>query len=204
MGGGWLLRGVGLVALVAFFAGAFTPLPVRLAALLRLPPEAGPAEAIVVLGADVLPDGSLTTHSLRRTIHALRLHRQGRAPLLVLLGVPARAGRPAESAARAELARELGIEPAAILTGSAWTTSEEAERAQALLAPRGIRRILLVTDGQHLARARRVFERAGFQVLVASADSGVGATDPESRLGLVRELLAEGLARWLYRVAGRT
>src|SRR4030095_3796986 len=44
------------------------------------------------------------------------------------------------------------------------TTREEAIRVQALLQPKGVRTILLVTNAGHLARARPLFERVGFAV----------------------------------------
>ncbi len=83
------------------------------------------------------------------------------------------------------------------------TTREEAQRMAALLGPRGVRTILLVTDPQHLIRARRLFERAGFRVLAAVADD-VGTTpqDAEGRLKLTRVIVIEVLARLYYRAAG--
>ncbi len=89
-----------------------------------------------------------------------------------------------------------------MLTATAWTTAEEAAHVQALLAPRGTRRIQLVTDSQHLVRARRLFERAGFEVLPALADSLAAAARPEGRLDLTRRVLAELAARLLHRIVG--
>jgi uncharacterized SAM-binding protein YcdF (DUF218 family) len=195
-------RGLGLAGLAFLAAAAFTPLPVVLARSIGVPARLAPAEAIVVLGADVLVDGSLVSASLRSAIHALRLYRRQLAPLLVFSGPPARADRPAEPAVRAALAAELGIPPAAVLTATAWTTVEEAAHVQALLAPRGIRRILLVTDSQHLVRAGRLFERAGFEVVPAPADSLAAAESPEGRLDLTRRVLAELAARLVYGIAG--
>ena len=194
--------GLGLVGLVGVAAVAFTPLPVVLARSIGVTARLAPAEAIVVLGADVAPDGSLVSASLRSTVHGLRLYRRQLAPLLVFSGPPARSDRPAESAVRAALAAELGIPPAAVLTVTAWTTAEEAAHVQALLAPRGIHRILLVTDSQHLVRAGRLFERAGFEVAPAPADSPDAAESPEGRLELMRRVLAELAARLVYRLAG--
>jgi uncharacterized SAM-binding protein YcdF (DUF218 family) len=195
-------RGLGLLGLACLAAVAFTPLPVVLARSIGVPARLAPADAIVVLGADVAVDGSLVSPSLRSAIHGLRLYRRQLAPLLVFSGPPARSDRPAEPAVRAALAAELGIPPAAVLTVTAWTTAEEAAHVQALLAPRGIRRILLVTDSQHLVRAGRLFERAGFEVLPAPADSLAAAESPEGRLDLTRRVLAELAARLLYRIAG--
>jgi uncharacterized SAM-binding protein YcdF (DUF218 family) len=47
------------------------------------------------------------------------------------------------------------------------TTWENAERSRALLAPRGIERVLLVTHAFHMPRAVLAFEHAGFTVTPA-------------------------------------
>jgi uncharacterized SAM-binding protein YcdF (DUF218 family) len=105
---------------------------------------------------------------------------------------------------RAALARELGIPPAAILTeGDARTTREETLRVKALLSPRGVRRILLVTDPLHMWRARRVFQGAGFEAHAAPvADFSDAEASPEGRLHLMSRVLEELFARLYYRVAG--
>lgn len=50
------------------------------------------------------------------------------------------------------------------------TTWENAMLTRALLAPQGIDRIVLVTQSLHMARARMIFEHAGFHVLPAPLD----------------------------------
>ncbi len=198
-----LFRLLGLAGVGFFLASAFTPLPNLLGRWLVTPPELGPAEAIVVLGSSVWPDGTLSSSSLRRTLHGITLHRRGLAPLLVLVG-PAQGEGPVEAERRAELARELGVSPEAILTEArARTTREEAVGVRALLRPRGVSRILLVTDSSHMRRARRLFEHAGFEVRAAPADDWSNDADlPEDRLGLTRRILAELLAQLYYRLAG--
>ena len=85
----------------------------------------------------------------------------------------------------------------------ARTTREEAARIARRLEPRAVRRILLVTDSEHLTRAMALFERAGLEVLPAPADSVSPATEgPEGRLELLRRLSQELMARLYYRLAG--
>lgn len=198
-----LCRALGLFAVGLFLISAFTPLPNVLARWLSAPPRLERAEAIVVLGGGVQPDGALSISSLRRALHGMALHWKGLAPLLVLSGAP-REGGSGEAVLRADLARQCGISPQAILTGSnAQTTREEAVHVGAVLRPRGIRRILLVTNALHMARARGLFERVGFEVLAAPSDDFSGAVDkPEERLGLTRRIFQESVARVYYRVAG--
>ena len=63
--------------------------------------------------------------------------------------------------------------------------------------------ILLVTDGDHMARALPLFERAGFEVLPAPVfDTVYDAAGPEDRLSTSRSMLMELGARLYYRAAG--
>lgn len=73
----------------------------------------------------------------------------------------------------------------------------------ALLLPRGVRRVLLVVDTQGAYRAARLFERNGFDPLLAPAED-VSSVDgsPEGRLDLARRLAIEIVALAYYRVAG--
>jgi uncharacterized SAM-binding protein YcdF (DUF218 family) len=196
------LKLLGGIALLFFFSSVFTPLPNLLASWFAIPPRLGPAEAIVVLGAGgVSSDGALSNTSLRRALHGIILHRNGLAPLLVFSGSPRRKPK-SEVEARAELAHELGVPSDAILTIFSHTTREEATQAAALLHPRNIRKILLVTDSLHMSRAQRLFEQAGFEVLAASADDFSNAAEsPEGRLELMRRTFEEILARLYYRLA---
>jgi uncharacterized SAM-binding protein YcdF (DUF218 family) len=194
------LRLLGALALLAFVAVAFTPLADTLAQRLAEPAALGPADAVIVLGAGLGPDGWLSDSSLRRFVHGVRLYRRGLAPFLVFTGGPEGRGRP-EAEVRATLARELGV-PAedVIVVPAARTTREEALRVKDELAARGVRRILLVTGGSHMERARALFARAGFAVHAAPLTEA--ARSPEDRLDLMRAVLREVVARAYYRLAG--
>jgi uncharacterized SAM-binding protein YcdF (DUF218 family) len=195
-------RLIGLIGVVGFLVTAFTPLAHRLNLATAVPAELVPSDAIVVLGAWVSPSGTLSSESLRRTNHGIALYRRGLAPTLVLLGGSA-SGGPSEADARAEQARLHGVPAQAILTETrVRTTREEAARVKELLRSKGVRTILLVTNAGHLARARPLFERAGFDVHPAPSDSFVEASSPESRLELMRVLIREFFGWLFYRVAG--
>jgi uncharacterized SAM-binding protein YcdF (DUF218 family) len=198
-----LCRLLGFFGVAFFFISAFTPVPNVLNRWLSPPSQLERAEAIVVLGAGAWPDAVLSDSSMRRALHGILLYRKGLAPLLVFLGPGGDEG-PAEAEIRAQLARELGISSAAILTeAGAWTTREEALRTGALLQARGVHRILLVTEAHHMQRARAVFDHAGFEVLVAPVQEISGdVSSPEGRLRLMRRMLQEFLARIYYRVTG--
>jgi uncharacterized SAM-binding protein YcdF (DUF218 family) len=102
------------------------------------------------------------------------------------------------------LARDLEVPSEHILIETdARTTHEEAARIARRLKPRMVRRILLVTDSEHLTRAVKLFQQAGFEVLPAPVESVSSAAEsPEARIQLLRRLSQELMARLYYRLAG--
>ena len=165
------LRWLGLVGFAGFVIAAFSPLVGVLNSGWLGRARIEPAAAIVVLGrggADT--DGVLTNRSLRRTLYGIDLFRQGLAPIVVF------SGSAAEIAARARLARGLGVPRERVLVApAARTTREEAVALTELLELRDRRRVLLVVDPIDMPRARATLERAGLAVLPApTASSGPG------------------------------
>jgi uncharacterized SAM-binding protein YcdF (DUF218 family) len=195
---------LGAVTVAAFALLAYTPLIGAISQRLDAVPDPGPADAIVVLGAGSARDGVLSSSSLRRFVGGVLLYRRGLAPRLILMG-PTYQGSPIEAETRAALARELGIPASAIVVeGGGLTTRQEAELAAARLRTLGGRRVLLVTGAQHMHRARRLFERAGLEVVPAPViEASPLAESPDGRLELARLVIQEGLARLYYRVIGQ-
>jgi len=197
-----ILRFIGLVCVGAFVLAAFTPLSNVLAAWTQVHADLQAADAIVVLAASVNAKGTLSATSLRRAVEGIVLYQKKLAPLVVFSG-PANHADVVEAHVRTELASVLGIPAAAIITETtALTTREEATRLAALLQPRGIHRILLVTDTTHMPRSLRLFAHQGFIVHPVPVDELAQARSPESRLRLMRLLAQELLAHMYYRVAG--
>ena len=203
MSGRSLLRVLGALVLALFFITAFTPLPNHLDRAMGLEPDLGPAQAIVVLGSGIHPDGVLSERSLVHELHGIVLWRRGLAPLLVLSG-PGRAGSRSEAQTRLALASTLGVPLTAVVADSGGHTPRgEARSIHDRLGPTGVRRILLVTDRRHLVRARRAFEAAGFEVRPAPPPDFLGgARSPQERLQLARRLFEEWLARGYYALTG--
>ena len=191
---------LGALAVAVFVVSGFTPAPNLVSEWLAVPTSVARADAIVVLGAGgaVWGDGMLGNPSMRRALRGILLQREGFAPLLVF------SGSDVEVDERSRLARELGVMPVRILArGGSNTTRDETTRLRALLSPRGVRKILLVTDSHHMIRARRLFERAGFEVFAAPADDiSTAAQGPEGRLQLTHVICGEVLARLYHRIAG--
>lgn len=198
-----LLRLLGWLSVLGVLLSAYTPLPNLLARSLVVSSRVQAADAIVVLGASVHRDGTLSEHSLRRALQGILLYRQGLAPLLVFSGTSYE-GSPVEAEVRAALARELGVPPSAIvLEKEAQTTAEEARNIARTLRQHGARRILLVTNSLHLGRAVPRFEREGFTVLPVAADGQPADTDsPDKRLDLLIDALREAVGRWFYQWRG--
>lgn len=189
----------GLTISLLFLFTAFTPLPNVLAGRLIVSSRIEAAEAIVVLGAGIINSRTPSPASLGRTIHAVQLYRQRLAPTIIFSGGSA-GQAAAESAVMASLAVELGVPTYAIWaeaeSNDTWTEATEVAR---LAQPRGIKRILLVTDLFHMRRASAAFERVGFQVLPAAWETAaMGAYKPEDRLMLMRQVGLEAFARLYY------
>ena len=181
-------------------ARAFTPAgqppPARRA------PARRPADAIVVLGSGMMPDGD-----------ALRRPRCG-APCTAsgstagawrrcsCCSGPAQQGPLVEAEVRAALARDLGV-PAAADRGRGRGQDARATRrcaCAALLRPPRRAPILLVTGAHHMPRARAVFEREGLSVSRRARGRGVAplAARPRGAPGASRAAVAqEAVARAL-------
>lgn len=195
-------RAIGAAGLAAFFLFGFTPLAAALHGGFAggaAPPR---ADAIVVLGSGVMPEGELSDNSLRRTIHGIRLFRQGLAPRIVLLG-PEYHGA-VEADVRARYAADLGIPKGALIVeGGGQSTRDEAQLVLRRLGRgRGVA-VILVTGVHHMPRARRVFEREGMIVAAAPVlEESLAPQRPQARLGLLRAMAQEAVARAFYRVTG--
>lgn len=194
-----LLRALGLLTVVLVLVAAYTPLPNIFARSLAVPSQVRSADAIVVLGAGVHRDGTLSEPSLRRAVQGMVLYQRGLAPLILFSG-PSYEGSPVESEVRAVLARQLCIpEHAILLETRAQTTAEEAQSIAAQLRQHHVRSILLVTNSLHLARAVPRFAGLGLKVFpVATDDIPLDTDSPDKRLALMLHALREAAAMRLY------
>jgi len=141
-----------------------------------------PAQAIVILGGNLhMPSfwhrGSGLIDASDRLLHALRLYRAGKAPLVVCSG-GSRHNEEGESLGMGRLLEEWGVPSSALLLEDhSLSTRENALFSYRALQSKGIRRILLVTSAMHMPRAAGVFRKAGFEVVPAPADFRTGWTD---------------------------
>ena len=119
------------------------------------------AGAIVVLGSKVQENGTPGPSLRARTLHAVELYRRGLAPHIIFTGGVG-TNAPAESVSASRLARKLGVPQSAIWREETSTdTWENIGNAAALCKAGGISRVVVVSDGYHLWRARRNFAAHG-------------------------------------------
>lgn len=191
---------VGIVlALLAVMVGLFAYVCVRVDRQGAVD-EARPADAIVVLGARVLPDGRPSEDLLVRTNHGVDLYHRGLAPLLVCTG-----GYDGDRMAAAAVARRVALaagvpEDRILLADGSMTTQEDAVQAARVLQERGLNDAIVVSHPLHLFRARLLFEQQGLTVRTSPTNSDLSAIRPDWRIGYdVREALIvvwTGIERW--------
>jgi uncharacterized SAM-binding protein YcdF (DUF218 family) len=129
-------------------------------------PPVARADAIVVLGCKVLPDGSPSPALGRRLELALRAYRAEVAPLVVLTGGRRWDGH-AEAVAMQRSLRRAGVPDEALrLELCSLTTHENGVFCRSFLAEQGLRSAFLATCAWHLPRAARSFRRQGIEVVL--------------------------------------
>lgn len=133
--------------------------------------RASGAQAIVVLGGGYVrepPDYGHpipTESSLARLRYGAYLARHTGLPLMLVSG-GGTGGEDSEAGAMARVARDdLGIKSPVWLEDQSMTTHENAELSAPLLRAQGVSKIILVTQAWHIRRAKRAYERLGFEVV---------------------------------------
>lgn len=185
-------------------------------------------DVIVVLGAPLGPDGRLGRVVRERVEAGVAAWKAGLAPWLLLTGgrtdpsvwADLRAGiygaqarersGVAEAAGMRDHARSLGVPAEVILLEDrARSTQENARYAASMMAERGLRRALVVTQPFHLRRSLRWFAKEGVEVvglhleesyIYAGGWSSVGALYWVTREYVI--LTGEQVGRRLRRDAG--
>jgi uncharacterized SAM-binding protein YcdF (DUF218 family) len=153
----------------------------------QLPPDSGaPADAIVVLGRgkELRKSRAKVTAQLWETGRAPKIFVSGRddSPVIMKLLI-------AEGISQYSLGNE----------NCSQTTEENARFTAILLQPKGIQRILLITDPAHMLRASLTFQRMGFTVVPYLSPLPPEYTAPEEAVLVLREYM--GLVN--YGLSGR-
>ena len=144
-------------------------LPTARVAQWKADPSRAP-QAIVVLSGGMVGDGEssgranrLSANSVERTLHAARLAKETRLPVLISGGIVDDGVTPEAEAMRRLLERDLGVAVKWVETRSR-DTAENAALSARMLRSNGIDRVLLVTQAFHMQRAELLFMRSGLQV----------------------------------------
>ncbi len=144
------------------------------------------SDAIVVMGAAQY-NGRPSVVFQARLDHARTLFEDNAAPLIVVLGGKRPGDRVTEAqAGAAYLEKSLPVDK---VTGvkSGANTLESFRNFTGLAEERGIKKILIVSDPLHLARAREIAGNFGF--VVAVSGSKIPESAERKQLVLVRECL---------------
>ncbi len=148
-----------------------------------------PVDAIVVLGAAQY-NGRPSPVFRARLDHALGLYREGVAPLVVVTGGVGRGDTMSEAMVGERYLRAHGVPAgAAAAAGEGRNTEASMTAAAALLRPRGITRVLLVSDPFHMFRLRLEARRTSLEAFTSPTESSPISENPVVEL---RYLLAEG------------
>lgn len=131
--------------------------------------RASQADALVVLGARVLPGGVPSGALQARVERAVELYHQGLAPRLVFSGGVG-TNPPSEAQVMRELAVRLGVpSQACVLEEQSHSTEQNARFSAQLLRALGAHHVVVVSDPYHLLRARQYFRLQGFEVATSPA-----------------------------------
>jgi uncharacterized SAM-binding protein YcdF (DUF218 family) len=142
---------------------------------------AQPADAIVVLGAQVLPAGQPGPDLTSRTQHAVGLYQAGLAPRMICAG-----GVAGDQASAASVCRTLAVDlyvPSEVIhiaDGSA-NTAEDAHQVAALMAEQGWQTVIVVSHPLHVYRAKLFFEQEGLTVYTSPTNTNVDDIDLQLR-----------------------
>jgi len=162
--------------LIAGLESQYPPLPAA---------ESPEADAIVVLGGAVGTSRSpgievQLVNASDRVLHAARLYRSGKAPIVIATGgsSPWRGVTTPEAPAIMTLLQEWGVPDSAIVIESAsLNTYQNAIHTKALLDSRGLKAVLLVTSAMHMPRALATFSSAGINAIPSPTDYQVVERD---------------------------
>ncbi len=191
------------------------PVPLSVDRILQLKAASRTPTAIVVLGGGLEPlapeyaTSNLHHPSLERLRYGIWLSRATGLPLAFSGGVGwAQPGAMPEAQIAARIAEMEFGRPLKWVEADSRDTRENAARSVALLAPAGIRHIVLVTHGWHMARAQRAFEAAAAgSIRIEAAPMGLAQHIERPVLGWIPSALGTTQVRtllreWIGRLSG--
>ncbi len=177
---GWIVAALAVVTLWAASTNATAIYAQRWLERGQVPWKANtatPAQAIVIVGSGRTPDETsaagvvLSDRGIERLRYGIALSRASGLPILFSGGAveiqPQHNPAATEAALADAIARRDFNVPLRWLESTSLNTQENAMNSAAMLRPAaadGIKRIILVTHGYHMPRARAWFVHTGFEV----------------------------------------
>ncbi len=157
--------------------------------------EAQPVDAIVVLGAAQF-NGVPSQVFQSRLDTAFDLYQQGYAPTIVVTGGRILGDHFTEAESGKNYLVDRGVPADAILMENiSHNTAASFEGVERILEPRGVKSLLLVSDGFHLYRSKMLAEHAGFEAYgYAAEDSPISQGSGTELRYMARETL--GILAW--------
>ncbi len=147
-------------------------------------------QAIIVLGAAVLPDGTPSPALARRIALAARLHGAGAAATVIGSGGLGDHA-PTEARAIRDALIAAGVPAAAVIEEDrARSTYENATHSIAIMRARGLRRAIVATDAFHLPRALLTFRLLGMPATGTGAPFAAGTPAATRAFAWLREAAA--------------
>ena len=220
---GWGRRWL-MAALLAYWAfsvpfgaiAATKPLTWRHDHQLSTADEAKGAEAVVVLGGglqsyiagDIVVED--LSNSALRLAEGVRVYRLLGDPLLIVSGGDTQRLAPQRTEAEAMKTVAIGLgvpSPRIVVEADSLNTRDEAVRVKAILADRGISRLVLVTAPTHMSRSLAIFRKAGLDPIPSASqlrshqDDSFWTLFPDRKALLLSDSAIYEYAAWIYYVA---
>ena len=160
--------------------------------------EAQKAEAIVVLGAAQY-NGRPSPVLKARLDHAYELYQQGYAPAIITTGGYGPDPNFSEAQVSTRYLVQRGVDMSDIITEQgSGTTYDSIQAASELLKAKGWTTALVVSDGFHLYRAKRMFSDNGITTFTSPAPNSPIEVESSQRFWhSLREVMLFSAYRWL-------
>ena len=151
------------------------------------------ADAIIVLGARVYPDGALSLTLSRRTEKGFAAWQAGLAPALIVCGGQGGDEPVTEARAMADHLMALGVPQEQIfLEDESTSTYENLIHAKKIMRAQGMETALVVTSDYHMTRALWLCADVGITA------QGYPSPGPDTRAAQLKALAQESLSWCKY------
>lgn len=145
-----------------------------------------PVDAVVILGAKVQPDGTLSATLEERVLTGVELYKEGLTDVIIMSGGTGDEG-VSEAVAMKEYAVKQGIPASAILTDEfGVSTDATVENTMDIFTAKGHTSVAVVSTFYHLPRVKMAYLMQGIDVYTVPAQSYREV--PNIELSMLREI----------------